>query len=119
MVADFDASAVAEGLSREAALDQMQGTAFLERRRDDMLATITRFTRLRGDLEALEVRNAWGRAAAGWRFGDSELITAKNASRICRGRVPHGLGFAASILRSDPLALPPPLNGLFVSSDSR
>ncbi|WP_107497560.1 DUF2937 family protein [Thalassobius sp. I31.1] len=97
VVADFDASAVAEGLSREAALDQMQGTAFLERRREDMQATITRFTGLRGDLEALKTQSAWGRAAASWRFGDAELITA--TSQAFRPGLPltmEGAGFAGA-----------------------
>ncbi|WP_039020118.1 DUF2937 family protein [Halocynthiibacter namhaensis] len=97
VVADFDASAVAEGLSREAALDQMRGTAFLERRRDDMQDTISRFTGLRGDLEALESRSAWGRAAAGWRFGDAELIS--DTSKAFRPGLPltlEGAGFAGA-----------------------
>lgn len=54
VVADFDASAAAEGLTRQAALAQMQGTDFLERRRADMERTFQRHDALRADLERLE-----------------------------------------------------------------
>ncbi|MEX0371167.1 MAG: DUF2937 family protein [Tateyamaria sp.] len=54
VVADFDASAQAEGLSRDAALSQMRGTAFLDRRRSDMTRTFVRYDTLRHDLVALQ-----------------------------------------------------------------
>ncbi|WP_254684706.1 DUF2937 family protein [Sulfitobacter sp. JL08] len=47
VVADFDASAAAEGLTREQALAQMTGTAFVERRRDDMQRSFARHARLK------------------------------------------------------------------------
>jgi len=63
VVADFDASAIAEGLTREAALSQMAGTAFVERRRADMVRTIDRHARLAADLGAMRtagpVLRAW------------------------------------------------------------
>ncbi|MEO0388953.1 MAG: DUF2937 family protein, partial [Pseudomonadota bacterium] len=46
VVADFDASAAAVGLSRDAALAELQGTAFLARRQADMRRTIAREDRL-------------------------------------------------------------------------
>ena len=58
VVADFDASASAEGLSREAALAQMTGTSFLERRRADMERTFARHKALQADLERLEGASA-------------------------------------------------------------
>ena len=63
VVADFDASAAAEGLSRAAALAQMTGTPFLDRRRSDMEATFARHARLEADLAALTHASALGRAA--------------------------------------------------------
>lgn len=54
VVADFDASAQAEGLSREEALSQLRGTAFLERRRTDMARTFDRYASLQANLVALQ-----------------------------------------------------------------
>lgn len=62
VVADFDASAAAVGLSRADALAQMQGTDFLERRRRDMTATFDRYARLRSDLEQLKNEGPFMRA---------------------------------------------------------
>lgn len=62
VVADFDASAAAEGLTRESALAQMTGTAFVDRRREDMIRTIDRHARLRSDLEALRAAGPFMRA---------------------------------------------------------
>ncbi len=50
VVADFDASAAAEGLTRQAALEQMTGSPFVERRRADMTVTLDRYVRLGTDL---------------------------------------------------------------------
>lgn len=62
VVADFDASASAEGLSRDAALEQMVGSAFVERRRADMQRTITRYELLQGQIVALEQAGPFMRA---------------------------------------------------------
>lgn len=51
VVADFDASAQAEGLSRADALASMVGTPFVERRRADMERTIDRYDHLRTQLD--------------------------------------------------------------------
>jgi len=62
VVADFDASAQAVGLDRDAALAQMTGTEFLERRRADMTQTIARYTSLQSDLTALQGQGPFMRA---------------------------------------------------------
>ena len=76
VVADFDASANASGLSRDEALAQMQGTDFLERRRDDMARSITRYSKLRNDLAALEGQGPFTRAYNARRFTDPEIARA-------------------------------------------
>lgn len=50
---DFDRSALASGLGREEALQQMIGTEFLEARQVDMRRTFARHARLVDDLTAL------------------------------------------------------------------
>ena len=76
VVADFDASARAEGLSREAALDQMVGTAFIERRQADMRRTFTRHARLSADLSTLQGAGPFTRAWQAYRFTDGEVARA-------------------------------------------
>lgn len=62
VVADFDASAAAEGLSRAEALRQMQGAEFVERRRADMQRTFERHAILTADLEVLSGQGPFMRA---------------------------------------------------------
>lgn len=76
VVADFDASATASDLTREEALAQMQGTAFLERRSADMARSIIRYERLSSDLETLQGQGPFMRAYNGTRFTDSEIASA-------------------------------------------
>jgi hypothetical protein len=76
VVADFDASATAEGLSREQALAQMTGTAFVERRRDDMRRSFDRYARLRADLDALNAAGPFMRAYHGTRLTDPDIAGA-------------------------------------------
>ncbi len=76
VTADFDASAQAVGLSRDAALAQMQGTEFLERRRADMALTFVRYERLRNDLNALEGEGPFMRAYNLPRLTDSQIAQA-------------------------------------------
>ena len=95
VVADFDASAAAEGLSREAALAQMVGTDFVERRRADMERTIDRHDRLSADLAALRGTSPFQRAVQPQRFTDREL--AQRAWDDFKPAVPvtvEGLSFA-------------------------
>ena len=76
VVTDFDASAQTVGLTRDAALAQMQGTAFLERRRTDMTRTFTRYESLRTDLSALQGEGPFMRAYRLPHFSDVEIAQA-------------------------------------------
>jgi len=73
VVSDFDASAQAVGLTREAALEQMAGTAFLDRRRADMARTFDRHARLSADLAALRGAGPFMRAYYAARLTDAEI----------------------------------------------
>jgi len=95
VVADFDASAAASDLTREAALAQLQGTAFLDSRRADMRRTITRYTQLTADLAVLEGEGPFMRAYHAGRFTDPEIAQA--AWEVYQPAVPvnfAGLTFA-------------------------
>lgn len=97
VVADFDSSAQAAGLTRQAALEEMTGSDFVERRRDDMRMTITRHTRLVADLEALRDTDAVARALQPQRFTDPQIAQA--AWQNFEPAVPAtltGLGFAGA-----------------------
>ncbi|MGJ8546952.1 MAG: DUF2937 family protein [Sulfitobacter sp.] len=76
VVADFDASAAAEGLSREGALAQMQGNDFIARRRADMARSFARYDRLSADLQALQGQGPFTRAYQLQRFRDPEIARA-------------------------------------------
>ncbi|WP_147103596.1 DUF2937 family protein [Tateyamaria sp. syn59] len=76
VVADFDASAQAAGLTRDAALAQMQGTDFLDRRRTDMTRTFDRYTRLRTDLETLATAGPFMRVYHAAHSTDTEVASA-------------------------------------------
>lgn len=73
---EFDASAAAEGLSREEALDQMVGAGFVERRRDDMENSFARLDRLSVDLAALRDATPVQRLTQAIRMRDAELAQA-------------------------------------------
>ena len=76
VVADFDASAVAEGLTRPQALEQMQGTNFIERRRLDMERTFDRHAVLSEDLKLLKDAGPFTRAYNATRFRDGDVANA-------------------------------------------
>lgn len=76
VVADFDGSAAAVGLSREAALDQMTGTAFLDRRRQDMQVTFARHDSLQADLAAVQDAGPFMRAYHAARMTDRQIAQA-------------------------------------------
>jgi len=80
VVADFDASAAAEGMTRDQALAAMTGTAFVERRRADMARSFDRHARLRADLEALQSAGPFMRAYRGGRLTDPEIASAALAA---------------------------------------
>lgn len=73
VVADFDASAAAAGLSRDAALAHMTGSAFLDRRRADMARTFARHARLSADLSALRGAGPFMRAYHATRLTDPDI----------------------------------------------
>ena len=62
VVSDFDASAASEGLTRDAALNQMTGTDFLEARQRDMRTTFARHDRLSAQLQSLDQTGPFMRA---------------------------------------------------------
>jgi len=76
VVADFDSSAAAVGLSRADALAQMQGTDFLDRRRKDMTATFDRYARLQMDLDQLKSEGPFMRAYHMPNLTDPEIARA-------------------------------------------
>lgn len=76
VVADFDASAVSEGLTRRQALEQMQGTNFIERRRLDMERTFDRHAVLSEDLKLLKDAGPFTRAYNATRFRDGDVANA-------------------------------------------
>ncbi|WP_299045533.1 DUF2937 family protein [uncultured Tateyamaria sp.] len=104
VVADFDASAKAEGLSREAALDQMRGTDFLDRRRADMAGTFDRFVRLQSDIAVLEGAGPFMRAYHVARSADAEVAAAALETfepaipLTVAGGIFAGSGFIAGLL---------------------
>ncbi|MEO0937350.1 MAG: DUF2937 family protein [Pseudomonadota bacterium] len=104
VVADFDASAQAVGLSRDAALEQMQGTAFLDRRRADMTRTIDRYQALRADFAAISEAGPFMRAYHASAFGDREIAGATldayapAVPLTLPGAVFGGTGFLAGLL---------------------
>ncbi|MEP4198890.1 MAG: DUF2937 family protein [Aliishimia sp.] len=62
VVADFDTSAQAEGLSRADALAQMVGSDFVARRRADMERTLDRYDRLNAQLSEVQTAGPFMRA---------------------------------------------------------
>lgn len=104
VVDDFDASAAAAGLSRDAALSELTGTDFLNRRQTDMTATFTRHAKLQSDLAALNGAGPFMRAYHGARFTDPDIAKAawaayKPALPITfEGLVFAGVGFISGAL---------------------
>lgn len=97
VVQDFDASARAEGLTRDAALAQMGGSPFLDRRRADMERTIARHAALSADLAALESAGPFLRAYRAHRMTDRDVAQA--ALAVYQPALPLnivGLSFAAT-----------------------
>ena len=76
VVADFDTSAAAEGLSRSEALVQMTGADFIERRRTDMERIFDSHAILTEDLELLAEAGPFMRAYYVARFTDGDVTSA-------------------------------------------
>ena len=104
VVADFDASAAKAGLTRVQALEELQGSAFLDSRRDDMIRTFGRYAGLSADLVALRQASVMERLTMPWRFTDAATINATWADfrpgvqLTFEGAVAGGAGFAAGWL---------------------
>lgn len=104
VVAAFDASAEGFGLTRNAALDQMGGTAFQNQLRDDMRGNIARLERLSADYAALSGTAPLERLTMVWRLRDSELAARtwgdfRPAVPVTRdGALATGIGFGTGWL---------------------
>lgn len=104
VVADFDASAQAAGLTRAAALEELQGTDFLNRRHTDMERTFARYDQLRGDLQTMQTAGPFMRAYFAAQSTDSEVARAALAAYqpalplTAAGGIFAGVGFLAGWL---------------------
>ena len=74
VVADFDASAQKLGLTRFQALEQMQGTAFVEAQKADMERVFLRHATLSADYAAMREAGPFMRVYHARRMGDPELL---------------------------------------------
>jgi hypothetical protein len=101
IVADFDNSARVNGLTREAALDQLQGTAFLASRKVDMQNAFARFEQLSNNLTFLRLASPIERIAMPHRLADADTFNATWADfrpalpLTVAGAVAGGVGFVA------------------------
>lgn len=101
VVQDFDASALAAGLGREEALQQMSGTAFLAGRQADMRSTFARHARLSDHLTVLQGATPLQRTLMPHRHADPETVMATWADfrpalpLSSAGAVTAGAGFVA------------------------
>jgi hypothetical protein len=75
-VADFDASAAKNGLTREAALAQMTGSAFDLDHQSDLRATFAQTLVLTDNLAMLRAASPLGRMAMPQRLDDGETLQA-------------------------------------------
>ena len=99
VVADFDGSAARNGLTREQALAQVQGTPFLEDRRADLTATFARAERVAGDLALLRAATPLERLMMPHRLAEPETFAATWADFrpavpvTTEGAISAGIGF--------------------------
>jgi len=76
VVADFDASADKNGLTREAALAEVSGTPFLNDRQQDLRRSFADHTRLSADLAQLRAATPLQRLTMPQRMGDLDTLQA-------------------------------------------
>lgn len=76
IVAEFDATATRAGLTREAALAEFDGSAFLNAHQGDMRALIARATRAEADYTLLRAAGPLERLLLPHRFRDVETLRA-------------------------------------------
>ena len=97
VVADFDRSAQSAGLTRDEALAELSGSAFLSARNADMTRTITRYKALSSDLTLLREAGAVERALLLPARLDTEI--GRRAMQDFRPALPltaSGAGFAGA-----------------------
>ena len=94
VVADFDASASRNALTRDAALAQLTGTTFLDDRRTDLQRSFARHAELSANLVALREASPLERMTMPQRFADPETLQAAWAD--FRPAVPATLDGAAT-----------------------
>ncbi len=73
---EFDASATKAGLTREAALADLSGSAFRDTHQEDMRAVFSRLTKARADLDLLRSASPLERMTLPQRFRDVETLAA-------------------------------------------
>ena len=112
VVADFDASASSVGLTRDAALAQMRGSAFLDHRRADMAQTFARYETLKEDLATLKGTGPFMRAYHLPRLTDTQIASA--AWDVYKPAVP--LNFAGIVFAGVGFVLGSVLLGLILKS---
>lgn len=76
VAAEFDASADRAGLTRQAALEELAGTQFLDSHGQDMGRVFTRLARIESDLGLLRSASALERIALPHRMCDAETLAA-------------------------------------------
>ena len=76
VVAEFDASAARAGLTRDGALEELTGSAFLAAHQGDMRALILRSDRASADYALLRAAAPLERLALPHRFRDAETLAA-------------------------------------------
>ncbi|MDO5369395.1 DUF2937 family protein [Paracoccus sp. (in: a-proteobacteria)] len=76
VAAEFDTSADRAGLTRQAALEQIAGSAFLDSHGQDMGRVFTRLARIESDLGLLRAASPLERIALPHRMRDTETIAA-------------------------------------------
>ena len=103
VVADFDADAARSGLSRDEALAQMTGTAFVEDRARSMQATFARLDHLRANHQMLTLASPLERLVMPHRMGDREVLAGTWADftpavpLTVAGAVSAGVGFLGGL----------------------
>ena len=109
VVADFDRSATRNLMTRDQALAEMTGTAFLEDRRADLTATFARFDRISANLADLRAASPLARLTMPQKLGDSETLAATYADFrpalpvTFDGLIAAGIGFLAGWIASSGL----------------
>lgn len=95
ITADFDASAAKAGVTRQQALDELQGSTFLNSHQGDVKRSFVRYERLQNDLKALQGHGPFMRAYHLPRLTDPDI--AKAAWGVYQPAVPlnfAGISFA-------------------------